>query len=54
MPKLRVGTVQINGGSPLRPDAPLIGCKHSGIGTEWGEDGLREFLRPQHIDCRVS
>jgi aldehyde dehydrogenase (NAD+) len=49
-PRLRVGTVQINGGSPLRPDAPMIGYKHSGNGAEWGEDGLREFLLPQHID----
>ena len=53
-PELRVGTVQINGGSPLRPDAPMIGWKHSGVGSEWGEDGLREFLRPQHIDCPLN
>lgn len=50
-PRLRVGTVQINGGSPLRPDAPMNGYKNSGLGAEWGEDGLREFLLPQHIDC---
>lgn len=54
VPKLRVGTVQINGGSPLRPDAPMTGYKHSGVGAEWGEDGLREFLLPQHIDCALN
>ncbi|CAM3777940.1 aldehyde dehydrogenase family protein [Castellaniella denitrificans] len=54
IPRLRVGTVQINGGSPLRPDAPMTGYKHSGFGSEWGEDGLREFMRPQHIDCPVA
>ncbi|WP_250527379.1 aldehyde dehydrogenase family protein [Caballeronia sp. GAWG2-1] len=54
VPSLRVGTVQINGGSPLRPDAPMTGYKHSGVGSEWGEDGLREFLRPQHIDCALG
>ncbi|AHG63489.1 aldehyde dehydrogenase family protein [Advenella mimigardefordensis] len=54
VPKLHVGTVQINGGSPLRPDAPMTGYKHSGVGSEWGEDGLREFLRPQHIDCPLA
>lgn len=54
VPRLRVGTVQINGGSPLRPDAPMIGYKHSGLGAEWGEDGLKEFLLPQHIDCSLS
>lgn len=53
VPQLRVGTVQINGGSPLRPDAPMTGCKLSGLGSEWGLDGLREFLVPQHIDCAV-
>jgi aldehyde dehydrogenase (NAD+) len=52
-PALRVGTVQINGGSPLRPDAPMTGRKLSGLGSEWGEDGLSEFLVPQHIDCAL-
>ncbi len=52
--ELRVGTVQVNGGSPLRPDAPMTGYKHSGVGSEWGEDGLREFLLPQHIDVPVA
>jgi len=51
--RLRVGTVQINGGSPLRPDAPNTGLKLSGNGSEWGEDGLMEFLVPQHIDVAV-
>jgi aldehyde dehydrogenase (NAD+) len=54
VPDLYVGTVQINGGSPLRPDAPMMGYKHSGVGAEWGEDGLREFLLPQHIDCPLG
>jgi aldehyde dehydrogenase (NAD+) len=54
VPELRVGTIQINGGSPIRPDAPMTGYKLSGLGSEWGEDGLREFLRPQHIDCPLN
>ena len=54
MPELYVGTVQINGGSPLRPDAPMMGYKHSGVGAEWGEDGLREFMHPQHIDLALN
>lgn len=54
VPELNVGTIQINGGSPIRPDAPMTGYKHSGVGSEWGEDGLREFLRPQHIDCPLN
>jgi aldehyde dehydrogenase (NAD+)/betaine-aldehyde dehydrogenase len=54
VPELRVGTVQINGGSPLRPDAPMIGYKHSGVGAEWGEDGMREFIVPQTIDLALN
>lgn len=53
-PKLRVGTVQIDGGGPPRPEAPLAGYKHSGVGVEWGEDGIREFLLPQHIDVAIG
>lgn len=54
VPRLRVGTVQINGGSALRPDAPMQGYKLSGLGSEWGEDGLREFVVPQHIDLALN
>lgn len=54
VPRLRVGTVQINGGSALRPDAPMQGYKLSGMGSEWGEDGLREFVVPQHIDLALN
>jgi len=54
VPKLRVGTIQINGGSPNRPDGAIVGYKKSGVGAEWGEDGLREFLRPQYIDIALD
>lgn len=54
VPELYVGTVQINGGGPIRPDAPMTGYKLSGLGSEWGEDGLNEFLLPQHIDCALN
>jgi aldehyde dehydrogenase (NAD+)/betaine-aldehyde dehydrogenase len=54
VPELRVGNVTINGGSPLRPDAPMTGYKHSGVGSEFGEDGLREFMLPQHIDLALN
>jgi aldehyde dehydrogenase (NAD+) len=52
--QLRVGTVVINGGGGLRPDAPMCGYKKSGIGREWGEDGVLEFLETQHIDCAMT
>ena len=46
--RLRVGTVYINGGGAIRMDAPMGGFKQSGIGREYGEEGLREYLEPQH------
>jgi acyl-CoA reductase-like NAD-dependent aldehyde dehydrogenase len=52
-PRLRAGTVYINGGGGLRPDAPFGGWGASGIGREWGEEGIREFLEPQHIQWRT-
>jgi aldehyde dehydrogenase (NAD+) len=50
---LRVGSVYINGGGRLRVDATLTGWKHSGIGREWGEDGIAEFLEAQHVQWAV-
>lgn len=47
--RLRVGTVYINGGGAIRMDAPMGGFKQSGIGREYGEEGLREYLEPQHV-----
>lgn len=47
--RLRVGTVSINGGGNFRVDSVLAGWKQSGIGREWGEHGVREFLETQHI-----
>lgn len=50
-PRLRVGTVNINGGGgDPRPDAPGCGYKASGIAPEGGIDGVREFLLTQHVD----
>ncbi|MBO3682248.1 aldehyde dehydrogenase family protein [Streptomyces sp. NEAU-YJ-81] len=47
--RLRAGTVYVNGGGGFRLDAPFGGFKASGIGREYGEWGVREFLEPQHI-----
>jgi aldehyde dehydrogenase (NAD+)/betaine-aldehyde dehydrogenase len=49
-PRLRVGTVEVNGGSGFRPDAPMCGYGQSGIGCEWGEEGILEFMKTQYID----
>lgn len=47
--RLNAGTVAINGGGAFRVDSVLAGWKQSGLGSEWGEDGLREYLVPQHL-----
>jgi aldehyde dehydrogenase (NAD+)/betaine-aldehyde dehydrogenase len=47
--RIRAGTITINGGGNMRIDAPLAGWKQSGVGKEWGEHGIREFLDVQHI-----
>lgn len=47
--RLRVGTVSINGGGNFRVDSVLAGWKQSGLGKEWGEEGIMEFLQPLHI-----
>jgi aldehyde dehydrogenase (NAD+) len=52
--RLQAGTVQINGGGALRPDAPYGGFKRSGLGREFGEWGVREFLEPQHVQWALT
>jgi acyl-CoA reductase-like NAD-dependent aldehyde dehydrogenase len=51
--KIRAGTVFINGGGAMRPDAPFGGYGRSGIGRELGEWGVREYLEVKHIQWRV-
>lgn len=52
-PRLRSGTVWVNGGGALRPDAVFGGFGLSGLGREQGEHGIAEFMEPQHIQWRV-
>jgi aldehyde dehydrogenase (NAD+)/betaine-aldehyde dehydrogenase len=51
--RLRSGTVWINGGGNMRPDAPFGGFGRSGVGREIGEWGIREYLEVQHVQWRV-
>lgn len=51
--QVRAGTVWINGGGAMRPDAPFGGYGKSGVGRELGEWGMREYLEPKHIQWRV-
>jgi len=51
--RLRSGTVWINGGGNMRPDAPFGGFGRSGVGREIGEWGVREYLEAQHVQWRL-
>ena len=48
--KLDAGTVWINKHAELDPTIPFGGAKQSGLGTELGEDGLREFTQLKVIN----
>lgn len=50
---IRAGTVWINGGGAMRPDAPFGGYGRSGVGRELGEWGMQEYLEVKHIQWRI-
>lgn len=52
--RLRTGTVNINGGVFLGPDAPFGGYKQSGIGREMGAEGFEEYLETKTLAIGVS
>ena len=52
--RLRAGSVSINGGMCIAPDLPFGGYKRSGIGREWGREGIEEFLETKAIAVSVS
>jgi acyl-CoA reductase-like NAD-dependent aldehyde dehydrogenase len=53
--RLRTGTVRVNGGGGgLNPTAPFGGYKQSGLGREWGDAGMSEFLETKSISWPVS
>jgi aldehyde dehydrogenase (NAD+)/betaine-aldehyde dehydrogenase len=52
--RIRAGYVTINGGGGMRADAPFGGMRASGIGREFGEWGVREYLEPQQIQWSLA
>ena len=50
--KLQAGTVWVNQHAAIGPDIPLAGAKDSGIGVEWGEEGLNEFSQIQIVNVK--
>ncbi|ODU07073.1 MAG: hypothetical protein ABS81_02840 [Pseudonocardia sp. SCN 72-86] len=47
--RVRSGTVTINGGGIERPEAPWAGYGESGVGSDRGIEGFREYFLPKHI-----
>jgi aldehyde dehydrogenase (NAD+) len=46
---MRTGSIAINGSYPPLPLVPLGGFKESGLGREFGPEGLADFLEPRSI-----
>jgi len=52
--QLDAGSVWVNTHLELQPDVPFGGHKHSGIGYEWGEGGLKAFCNVQSLYLKKS
>ena len=52
--RIRTGSVMVNGGLCIVGDLPFGGYKASGIGREWGREGIEEFLESKVIAWRVA
>jgi aldehyde dehydrogenase (NAD+) len=47
--RMEAGYVSVNGVTGMSPNVPFGGMKSSGFGSEGGQAGLEEFLRPKNI-----
>ncbi|MCB2063437.1 MAG: aldehyde dehydrogenase family protein, partial [Novosphingobium sp.] len=51
---VRTGSMGINGGMAIAGDLPFGGYKHSGIGREWGLEGIEEYTEIKTIAWPVE
>lgn len=51
--RIRTGSVSVNGGLCIMGDLPFGGVKASGMGREWGVEGIEEYLDSKVIAIRV-
>lgn len=47
--RIRTGSVSVNGGMCVAADLPFGGYKCSGIGREWGREGIEEYLETKAV-----
>ena len=52
--RIRTGTISVNNGMCITGDLPFGGYKASGIGREWGIEGIEEFLETKLIAWRAA
>ncbi|HTH28537.1 MAG TPA: aldehyde dehydrogenase family protein, partial [Sphingobium sp.] len=52
--RIRTGSVSVNGGMCISGDIPFGGYKASGIGREWGLEGIEEYLESKLIAVRLA
>jgi aldehyde dehydrogenase (NAD+) len=50
--RIRAGAISVNGGNSITGDLPFGGFKRSGIGREWGREGIEEYLETKAIGIR--
>jgi aldehyde dehydrogenase (NAD+) len=51
--RIRAGCISVNDGMSITGDLPFGGVKGSGMGREWGREGIEEFLDTKAIAIRV-
>ena len=51
--RIRAGALSVNGGMSITGDLPFGCYKHSGVGREWGREGIEEYLETKVIAIRV-
>jgi aldehyde dehydrogenase (NAD+) len=51
--RIRAGALSVNGGMSIAADLPFGGYKSSGIGREWGREGIEEYLETKAIAVGV-
>ena len=52
--RIRTGSMSVNGGMCIAGDIPFGGYKASGIGREWGVEGIEEYLETKMVAYPVA